>query len=32
VELTVVWADYYWRRVRTRPMAVNRLHELTFAA
>ena len=32
VELTDVWVDYYWRRVTTRPLAVNRLHELKLAA
>ena len=32
VELSEAWRDYYWRRVRTRPLAVNRVHELKFAA
>ena len=32
VELTDVWVGYYWRRVTTRPLAVNRLHELKLAA
>jgi len=32
VELSAAWADYYWRRVETRPLAVNRRHELKFAA
>ena len=30
--LTAAWEDYYWRRVVTRPLAVNRLHELKIAA
>jgi hypothetical protein len=32
VEMTEVWTQYYWRRVETRPLAVNRRHELRFAA
>jgi hypothetical protein len=30
--LTPMWADYYWRRIETRPLAVNRRHELRYAA
>jgi hypothetical protein len=32
VELPPRWADYYWRRVRTRVIANNREHRLTYAA
>jgi len=32
VEKTETWEHYYWRRVETRPLAVNRRHELKFAA
>jgi hypothetical protein len=32
VELTPAWESYYWRRIETRPLAVNRVHELKFAA
>ena len=32
VEMTEAWTEYYWRRVETRPLAVNRRHELRFAA
>jgi transposase-like protein len=32
VDLTPSWEDYYWRRVKTRPLAVNRGHDLKFAA
>ncbi len=31
IELPPLWNDYYWRRVRTRPLAVNRGHELFYA-
>ena len=30
--LTPLWDDYYWRRIETRPLAVNRRHELFYAA
>ncbi len=30
-DLTPMWADYYWRRIETRPLAVNRRHELRYA-
>jgi transposase-like protein len=29
--LPALWDDYYWRRVRTRALAVNRGHELKYA-
>ena len=32
VELPPLWGDYYWRRVKTRVLKVNRGHELTYAA
>ena len=32
VELPALWADYYWRRVETRVLKVNRRHELKYAA
>jgi hypothetical protein len=32
LELSARWEDYYWRRVKTRPLAVNRRHELAYAA
>ena len=31
-ELPPLWEDYYWRRVKTRVMKVNRGHELKYAA
>jgi hypothetical protein len=31
VELTGAWADYYWRRVETSVLGVNRRHELKYA-
>lgn len=31
-ELPPMWEDYYWRRVETRVLRVNRRHELTYAA
>jgi len=31
VQLPPLWDDYYWRRVPTRALAVNRRHELTYA-
>jgi hypothetical protein len=30
--LPPLWADYYWRRVETRALKVNRRHELKYAA
>jgi transposase-like protein len=30
-ELPRLWDDYYWRRVKTRALAVNRVHELKYA-
>jgi hypothetical protein len=30
--LPPLWDDYYWRRVETRTLRVNRRHELTYAA
>ena len=30
-ELPGLWADYYWRRVETRALKVNRRHELKYA-
>ena len=32
IELPQLWADYYWRRIRTRALPVNRGHELAYAA
>ena len=32
LELPPMWEDYYWRRVETRVLRVNRRHELTYAA
>ena len=32
VELPELWEDYYWGRVVTRPLGVNRGHELIYAA
>jgi transposase-like protein len=32
IELCTVWRDYYWRRVVTVAQAVNRRHELKYAA
>jgi transposase-like protein len=31
-ELPPLWTDYYWRRVQTRVLPVNRRHELKYAA
>ena len=31
-ELPPLWEDYYWRRVKTRVLKVNRGHELKYAA
>jgi hypothetical protein len=31
IALTAFWVEYYWRRVRTRVLAVNREHELRYA-
>jgi hypothetical protein len=31
-ELPPLWGDYYWRRVKTRVLKVNRGHELKYAA
>ncbi len=31
IELPPLWDDYYWRRVETRPLKVNRRHKLTYA-
>jgi len=31
-KLTPMWGDYYWRRVETRALPVNRGHELKYAA
>jgi hypothetical protein len=30
-KLPPLWDDYYWRRIRTRPLAVNRGHALKYA-
>jgi hypothetical protein len=30
-ELPSLWDDYYWRRVETRALAVNRGHDLKYA-
>ncbi len=30
--LPLLWDDYYWRRVETRPLEVNRRHDLKYAA
>jgi len=32
VEMSATWERYYWRRVETRALAVNRRHELKLAA
>jgi hypothetical protein len=32
IELPPTWADYYWGRVETRALPVNRCHELKYAA
>jgi hypothetical protein len=32
VELPALWDDYYWRRIETRVLKVNRRHELKYAA
>jgi hypothetical protein len=29
--LPPLWVDYYWRRVETRTLKVNRRHELRYA-
>jgi len=31
IELPGMWDDYYWRRIETRALAVNRRHELKYA-
>ena len=32
IELPPLWDDYYWRRVETRALKVNRRHDLKYAA